>query len=151
MQDMVQARTPAHLWIVGALATLWNAFGCYDYFMTRTQGADYIRTMMPGMDADGFMAYVNAFPVWASAGWGLGVWLGLAGSVLILMRSRWAPTALLISLVGAVIGIGYQIMNPAQIAGMDGGFNAVVPYLIIAIAVGLYLYARAQAAKGVLR
>ena len=152
MQDMVQqARTPVHVWIVGFLATLWNAFGCYDYFMTRTQGADYIRGMMPGMDADAFMAYVNGFPVWASFGWGMGVWLGLAGSILILMRSRYAAPALLLSLIGAVIGIGYQLLNPAQVEGMAGGFNAIVPYLILVIALGLYLYARVQVGKGVLR
>ncbi len=28
-------RTPAHLWIVGILATLLNAFFAYDYLMTR--------------------------------------------------------------------------------------------------------------------
>ena len=152
MQEMVQtARTPMHLWIVGGLSALWNAFGCYDYFMTRTQGANYIRTMLPGADADGFMAYVNGFPIWASLGWGLGVWFALAGSILLLMRSRWAPTALLISLIGAVVGIGYQLMNPAQIEGMDGGMNAIMPYVVIAVAVALYLYARAQAGKGVLR
>lgn len=33
------AKRPVHLWIVGVLATVWNLFGCYDYFMTRTQGA----------------------------------------------------------------------------------------------------------------
>ena len=151
MQDMVQARTPAHVWIVGILATLWNAFGCYDYFMTRTQGAEYIRGMMPGMDADAFMAYVNGFPIWASFGWGMGVWLGLAGSILILMRSRHAALALLLSLIGAVVGIGYQLLNPADVEGMAGGFNAVVPYLILVIALALYLYARVQAGKGVLR
>ena len=36
--DENTAQTPIHLWIVGGLATLWNAFGCYDYFMTRTRG-----------------------------------------------------------------------------------------------------------------
>ena len=33
MQEAVQARTPAHVWIVGILATLWNAFGAYDYII----------------------------------------------------------------------------------------------------------------------
>jgi hypothetical protein len=151
MQEAVTARTPAHLWIVGIVAALWNAFGCYDYFMTRTQGADYIRTMMPTIDADAMMAYINSFPLWASTGWALGVWGGLAGSILLLMRNRWAVTAYGVSLIGAVIGLGYQLLNPAGIAGMDAGFNAVVPYLIIAIALGLFLYARAMQAKGVLR
>jgi uncharacterized MnhB-related membrane protein len=151
MQDMVQTRTPAHLWIVGGLATLWNAFGCYDYFMTRTRGAEYVHSMMPGADAEGFMAYVNSFPIWASIGWGLGVWLGLAGSVLLLMKSKWAAPALLVSLIGAVIGIGYQLMRPADVAGIDGPVNMVMPYVILAVALGLLVYARMQAAKGVLR
>ena len=37
MQQAVSARAPAHLWIVGILSLLWNAFGCYDYLMTNHQ------------------------------------------------------------------------------------------------------------------
>ena len=97
------------------------------------------------------MEYVNNFPIWASIGWGLGVWLGLAGSVLLLMKSKWAAPALLVSLIGAVMGIGYQLMRPADVAGMDGGVNMVMPYIILAVALGLFVYARMQAAKGLLR
>ena len=68
-----------------------------------------------------------------------------------LARHRWAVPVLGLSLLGAVIGIGYQLVKPAEIAGMDGGANAVMPYVIIAIAVGLFLYARAMRKKGVLR
>ena len=50
MQETVSARTPAHLWIVGVLATLWNAFGCYDYLMTRMRNTDYLKSMMPDVD-----------------------------------------------------------------------------------------------------
>ena len=148
--DNAIAKTPVHLWIIGGLATLWNAFGCYDYLMTRTRGAAHIRAMMPDVDADAMMAYINAFPIWASIGWGLGVWGGLAGSILLLVRHRWAVPALGVSLVGAVLGIGYQIMNPADIAAMHEGFNDLVPYAVIAIALGLFLYARAMKARGVL-
>ena len=148
--ENVSGKTPVHLWIVGGLATLWNAFGCYDYFMTRTKGADYIESMMPAIDGAAMMAYIDSFPMWASFGWGLGVWAGLAGSILLLLRHRLAVPVLLASLVGAVIGIGYQLANPAAIAGLDGGFNAMVPYLIIVIAGALFLYARAMRQKGVL-
>ena len=47
MDGIVRERAPAHLWIVGILALLWNGFGAYDYFMTRTRGAAYIESMMP--------------------------------------------------------------------------------------------------------
>lgn len=151
MDDTARAVTPLHLWIVGGLGTLWNAFGCYDYFMTRTRGADYIEGMMHTADGEAIMAYIDSFPIWASAGWGLGVWGGLAGSILLLMRHRLAVPVLAASLVGAVIGIGYQLVNPSDIPELSESINKVMPYIIIAIALALFLYARAQRAKGVLR
>lgn len=30
--------TPWHLWVVGVVAVLWNAFGCWDYTMTHLKG-----------------------------------------------------------------------------------------------------------------
>ena len=144
------AATPVHLWIVGVLATLWNAFGCYNYFMTRTQGAAYSKSTMPAIDGDAMMAYINAFPIWASIGWGLGVWCGIAGSILLLLRHRWAVPALLVSFVGAVLGLGYQIANPSGIVGADHGGSAIIPYIIIAVALGLFIYARAMRTRNVL-
>ena len=150
METAVQA-SPKHLWIVGGLATLWNAFGCYEYLMTRTQGAEYIQTMMPDVDAGAYMAYINGFPLWASFGWGLGVWGGLIASILLLMRNRHAVLAYGLSLIGAVLGRGYQLMTPANVAGMDPTMSAIAPWLVIGIAIALLLYARSMRAKGVLR
>ena len=150
MEDRGVAKAPAHLWIVGVLSLLWNGFGAYDYLMTRSKGADYVDSMMPGT-GEAVVAYINSFPIWASFGWGLGVWAGLAGSILLLMRHRLAVIAFGLSLGGAILGIGYQLMRPADIPQMHQGFNAAVPYLIILIALALYLYSRAQVRKGVLR
>ena len=52
----------------------------------------------------------NGFPLYAQFGWGLGVWMGLAGSVLLLMGHRWAVPAFALSLLGAVVGL---ILLPA--------------------------------------
>lgn len=144
-------KTPLHLWIVGVVATLWNSFGVTDYFMTRTRGAAWIDQMMPGVDSAKFMAYIDAFQIWASAGWALGVWGALAGSLLLLARSRHAVAAFAVSFVGAVVGIGYQLMNPIDIPEMREGANAVMPYVIVAIAALLLWYATRQKAAGVLR
>lgn len=143
--------TPKHLWVVGGLSLVWNAFGCFDYFMTRTKGAEWIRTAMSDVDADGYMAYINNFPIWASIGWGLGVWGALAGSVLLLMRHRWAVPAFIISLIGAILGMGYQVINPTDVTGMDPTMNAVMPWIIIGVAALLAWYAWRQRANGVLR
>ncbi|QIK96722.1 hypothetical protein G7076_09995 [Sphingomonas sp. HDW15A] len=67
------------------------------------------------------------------------------------MRNRWAVPVLGVSLLGAVVGIGYQLVNPSDIPELSESINKVMPYIIIAIALALFLYARAQRAKGVLR
>lgn len=144
------AKAPLHLWIVGVVSALWNAFGATDYVMTRTRGAAWIDQMMPGTDSAKFMAYIDAFPIWASIGWGLGVWSALAGSLLLLARSRHAVTAFALSLVGAILGIGYQLANPVDIPEMTEGANGVMPYVIIAVAALLLWYAIRQKAAGVL-
>src|SRR6476619_4296129 len=112
MATSAQARAPMYLWIVGILTLLWNGFGCYDYLMTRMRNTDYLKSMMPDMDPNAMLAYVDALPFWAAAGWGLGVWMGLAGSLLLLTRSRHAVWTLGLSFAGAVIGLGYQMMKP---------------------------------------
>lgn len=145
------AKTPVHLWIVGVVAALWNSFGVTDYFMTRTRGAAWIDQMMPGVDSAKLMTYIDGFPIWASTGWALGVWGALAGSLLLLARSRHAVAAFAVSFVGAVVGLGYQIANPVDIPEMTQGANAVMPYVIIAIAALLLWYAMRQKAAEVLR
>ena len=152
MDDTARAVTPLHLWIVGGLGALWNAFGCYDYLMTRMRNLDYFRSMAPDVDPEAMLAWVDGFPIYAQFGWGLGVWGGLLGSILLLMRNRYAVLALGLSLVGAILGLGYQIaFAPPAPGGMDQGAMALMPWVIIAIALALFVYARAQRAKGVLR
>jgi hypothetical protein len=151
MQQAVTARTPVHLWIVGILSLLWSCVGCYDYLMTRMRNTDYLAKMMPKVDPNAMLAWVDGFPLYAQIGWALGVWMGLLGSVLLLIRSRWAVWAFGLSLVGAVLGLGYQIAGAPPLAGADDTMSNVVPYIIIAIALALFLYARAQEKKAVLR
>jgi hypothetical protein len=153
MEDVQASKAPVHLWIVGILGLLWNAIGCYDYFMTRTRNTDYFTSMMPNVDPAAALAWVDSFPMFAQFGWGLGVWGGLLGSVLLLMRSKWATIVLGLSMLGAIISLGYQVLAaaPPPPGMMDEGPAALMPYVIIAIAIGLFLYARAQQQKGVLR
>lgn len=151
MQQAVSARAPAHLWIVGILSLLWNCFGAYDYTMTRMRNTDYLASAMPGVDPNAALAWVDAFPIWVQAGWALGVWLGLLGAVFLLLRSRWAVWSFGLSLVGAILSLGYQIALAPPLAGAEGLMFTVIPYVIILVALGLFLYARAMEKKGVLR
>ena len=122
MENAVTERAPTHLWLVGGLATLWNAFGAYDYTMTRMGNLEYLSQF--GADGGEILAWIDGFPMWAQIGWGLGVWMGLLGSVLLLLRSRWAVPAFGLSLVGMVLSFGYQY------AGAKAAATAVPPLRI---------------------
>ena len=151
MQGALDRRTPAHLWIVGALALLWNAFGAVDYLMTRLRNTDYFASMMPGVDPNALLAWIDAFPVWAQFGWGLGVWMGLAGAILLLMRHRWATWAFSFSAIGAIVGLGYQLVLAPPMPGGETAMTRIMPAIIIIVAVLFYLYAQAQEKRRVLR
>ena len=147
-----RAEAPWHLWVVGVLSLLWNAFGGYDYVMTQLRDRAYIASMVEplNMDTDAAMAYYDGFPIWADFFWALGVWGSVAGSVLLLMRSRFALHAFVLSLIGLFGGMGYQIANP-----MPGLTDTTVPMVftavILAVIVLLIWYAKRQTANGVLR
>ena len=149
-----QAKTaaPWHLWAIGVVSLLWNGFGGFDYTMTQLRDREYIASMVEplGMNADVAMAYYDSFPVWADFFWALGVWGSVAGSLLLLMRSRYAAHAFTISLIGLFGGMGYQAVNPMP--GLtDNTVPMVFTVVILVIIVLLIWYARRQTAKGVLR
>ena len=151
MASTAQARTPIHLWIVGALSLLWNCLGCFDYLMTRMRNTDYLASAMPSVDPNAMLAWVDSFPLYAQIGWGLGVWMGLLGSILLLLRSRFAVWSYGLSLLGAILGLGYQIALAPPLAGADRTIDKAMPFVIILVALALFIYARAMEKRAVLR
>lgn len=130
--------TPWHLWLVGALALLWNGFGAFDFTATLTKGEDHLRAM--GM-AGQMVEYFNSLPGWTYVPWGIGVWGGVLGAIFLLMRKRLAEPAFVLSMIGAVASqlVGLFIYPPPVVEG--GATSHVLMYAIIAIAVLLWLYA----------
>jgi hypothetical protein len=152
MQQAVSARTPAHLWIVGILALLWNCFGAYDYTMSNMRDADYIRSAMPGVDPSVALAWMDAFPIYAKIGWALGVWGGLLGAILLLIRSRYAVWAFAVSMLGIVLSIGWQLAAALPIPGAtQSGMTKIIPFVVIVIGLFLLWYSWNAEKKGVLR
>jgi hypothetical protein len=147
MTDTQQAQTPWHLWAVGALALLWNGYGAYDYVMTLTGGEEYLRAF--GLSEEQ-IAYYAATPAWVTAAWAVGVWGGVAGGALLLLRSKWALHAFVASLAGFVLGViyAYALSNGGQIAGPE---TAVMNGVIGAGCLFFVWYAWQAGQRGILR
>ncbi|NNC47745.1 MAG: hypothetical protein HKO13_04845 [Sphingomonas sp.] len=149
LHDMT-VKTPTHLWIVGGLSLLWSAYGAFDYIMTRTHNVDYLSALP--LPVEETIAYIDSFPLLPDIGWSLGVWGALLGSILLLMRSRYAVHAFAVSLLGALISLGYDMfLNDAKPEVLSEGMFAIMPIVVIIIAAALLLYARRQHQAGVLR
>lgn len=141
-------RTPLHLWLVGVLSLLWNGYGAYDFVMTITQGEAWWRAS--GMN-DAMIAYYHAMPAWMYGPWAAGVWGAVAGSILLLMRSRYAVHAFVLSLLGALGSLIYGLMNPMPELPAAMAMMAYMPWVIVVIAAFLAWYAWTMGKKGVLR
>jgi len=141
-------KTPIHLWIVGIVSLLWNAGGAIDYVMTRTNAPEYMAAQPPER-----LAMLQDAPMWFGVTWALGVWFSVIGSLLLLMRSRFAGAAFALSLVG-LIGSSvytYGVADGGSMVAAAGAGAIAFTIAIPVILVLLWIYARAMTRRGVLR
>ena len=139
-------KIPVHLWIVGGVATLWNALGAFDYVMTQTRNEAYLANF-----TDPQRIYFDSFPIWMEAAWACGVWGGMLGSLLLLARSRYAVAAFALSLAGLAISTVYQYVLSTPPPEMMAGAMLAMNLAIWAVAIGLLVYALRMRRRGVLR
>lgn len=125
-------------WAVAVIGFLWNCLGAYLYIMTKQGDPALLATAPPAMQD-----YIANMPTWAHIGWSLGIWGSFLGSVLMLLRLRWAVQAFLVSLLGALLSFAGQaragVLEPAQ------------PLMILAVIAYLLWYSRRSQRGGMLR
>ena len=145
-------KTPWHLWVIGLVTLVWNAFGAWDYTATQTGNVAYLQTVADSMnvDVETAMAYFQGWPTWFHAFWAFGVWGALLGSLLLLLRSRFAVWSFAISLLGLAVTSAYQasVDKPEWATSTATSMMTIV---IWSIAVFLLIYAVSMKSKGVLR
>ncbi len=138
-------KAPWHLWAVGGVSLLWNAMGGVDYTMSHLHNAAYLAGMTPEQ-----IAWFNGFPVWATSSWAFGVWGAIAGSLLLLLRSRWAVAAFGISLIGFIGSHVYQYTSNAPVS-LNTGSGTIFAAVLGIVAVALLWYAQAMRKQGVIK
>lgn len=142
-----KSATPWHLWVVGIVAILWNAYGCYDYVMTNTGGDDYLRSY--GM-SDEVIAYYHDMPAWMTGVWAVGVWGAMLGAVLLLLRMKWALHVFVVSCAAFVLSLiyTYALSNGAEIMPPEGIY---MNGIILAGCLFFIWYAWFATKRGILR
>lgn len=134
---------PWHLWVVGGLVVLWDAFGAFDFTATVTHFAPYMSNFPEEM-----LEYYYGLPLWMFVVWGIAVWGGLLGAILVLLRSKHAVPVLAISFLTVIVSMATSFIQPAP-EGAETG--VVLPIVVIGIAAVILGYAWWMARRGVLR
>ena len=137
--------TPWHLWLVGILGGLWNSMGVLSFMLTQ-MNVEAVMSRFPPQQRE----YFQSFPLWAVAFWAIGVFGGVIGCLLLLLKKRVAFHALLASVIGTIVCNlgGLFLLGGMEVMRETGGLGfTAVPIIIAAI---LASYARAMSKKGVL-
>lgn len=140
MESVSRARNslPWHYWPMTFAGLLWNAWGCWLFWLTVTRDPETMAAQRPA-----FIDWIDSFPPWVTVAWLAGVSASLLGSVAMVGRSRWAIPAFAVSLGGALASYLYQFTHLP--AGLDGvpAMAAVALTVTVLIAVQLVYAASA--------
>ncbi len=138
-----QTKVPITYWIVGAIGLLWNLAGIanftYQVFFTDSM----VALMSPEQKE-----LILSNPTWMKIVFGVATILGLAGSIGLLMRKKWAITALLVSFIAVVIQMGYSSFATDALKVMDQ--SPVFPAMIVIFSAILWWYSKRSDARGFL-
>ena len=145
---MIEAvKTPWHLWLVGILAVLVNAFPVVDFTLTNMESEFWLSPLTSDQ-----RVFILGAPLWADVCWAIGGLGAFIGSVLLLFRSRHAVTAYIVSIVGLAGSTLYQhVLNGETTRALFQNVAMFVTVTIWVIMLALLFYARTMKAKGVLR
>lgn len=133
-------RPVAAWYMVGAVASLlFMALGCVTYVM-------HVMADPATMNLDQRLAY-EAEPVWLTGAYAVAVWVGLAGTVMLVIKKKWAEPALLASLAATFVWLAGLLL----VSGVRDAMSAndlIVALAVTAVTWTIYWFARHSRMRG---
>ena len=145
VQETKAPGRPWHLWLVGIIGGLWSSIGVMSFLLAQ-MNVESVMSQYPPEQRE----YFESFPLWAVASWAIGVFGGVIGCVLLLLKNRLAFHVLLASVIGAIVSNLGGLFLLGGLAVMGGASALGFAAFIIVFAAFLAYYACAMYKKGVL-
>jgi hypothetical protein len=137
---------PAWYWIVGGVAFLWEATGCFFYVVQVRMGPAEL-AQLPPAQAEAFASMA----IWQWAAFATAVWVGLLGAIGLLLRRRWASLGFWVSLIAAAVQYGYTFFATPILERMPASEALPLPIAILVLGLVFVWFAGFAANKGWLR
>lgn len=143
-----QKNRSALMTLFAVVGCLWFGLHAVEYVAARY---DPLAAMLPLPAGYGLGALLAAVPAWASGAIGASVWLGLLGSILLLLRDRAAVLVLAVAFLAALVSMGWGLMAMTDGLSTLGGVDVMrFTAALAAVALGCWLYARVAKRSGAL-
>jgi Co/Zn/Cd efflux system component len=130
---------------VGLLGLVWNIFGTYQFIGSVNATSESLIAM--GM-SEAQANVMTQYPLWMTIAFAIGVFGGLIGSILLLLKKAISEKIFLASLLGYIILYIGDITE--GIFEAIGKSQVIILTTVVAIAFGLWFFARAYRKKGLL-
>lgn len=126
-----ESQYPMWLWGLAGMAFLWNLMGLAVFIAQATLPIDSLAT------TDAEREFLENYPTWALIAFGAATTGGTLGSLLLLLKSRWATPLFVLSLVGVLVQQFYMFFV-SDLMEKIPDTSYVMPLCILVIA-GLLL------------
>jgi len=140
MNEVVK-RAHWSFWIIAVFALVWNGLGSVNFAMQ--MNPDIVEAYR-----ESERAIIVGRPLWATAGFAVGVIGGAIGGLLLLLRRALALSVFVASLIGVLI----TMIHTIQVAASPAEFGYVGLFVMIVlptlVAIFLVWYARYASRKG---
>ena len=141
MSEVQGTKTPGrpwHLWLIGIIGGLWSAMGVMSFMLTR-MNVEAVMSRFPPQQRE----YFESFPLWAVAFWAIGVFGGVLGCLLLLLRNRLAFHVLLASVIGTIVTNlgGLFLLGGMEVMGGTSGLGFTVIPIVLAAFLAYYAHA----------
>jgi len=116
-------------WAIGVITLVWNVMGAMNFVIQ--MNADMVAAM-----PETHRAIIESRPSWATAGFGVGVFGGALGCLLLLLRKSAANYLFLASLVGIIVTMIHtvRVANSAINFGLfDVSVMIIMPLVVAAL------------------
>jgi len=133
-------------WIIAILGLLWNAYGVSAYLLTAYK-VESVREVF----TEEQLALVDATPSWLIGAFAIAVFSGFLGSILLLLRRKFAIFLFGISLLCVLIKMITEWFTTAKIEVFGTVEGIVLPLTIIVVAIFLYFYSKGAKQRGWLK
>jgi hypothetical protein len=134
-------KVPVWYWVAAIGALLFECLGCFFYIAEVRLTPEQIATL-PLDQA----AMLSARPAWYYAAFGVAVWVGLVGTLGLLLRKAWSVPLLLTSLIAVAVQFSAIFIVPEMRTVTSDALLG--PIVVIVICYGIFMLARLAKRRG---